>query len=197
MGLRALVGFSVTLVACGGAPPRDTLVLAQDSAEVTAAMTSPRPVDGAGAATNQPQAPAQPQTPPAPPTPPAADPATIAAPPDVAAPPAAAQRTPSGLATLVLRPGTGAAHPAPTSTVVAHYTGWTTDGRMFDSSRTRGTPFTAPVGGVIPGFAEGLQLMVVGEQRRLWIPQDLAYRGLPGRPAGMLVFDVELLSIQP
>ena len=52
-----------------------------------------------------------------------------------------------------------------------------------------------PLGGVIAGWTEGLQLMVVGEKRRFWIPQDLAYKGRPGAPAGMLVFDVELLSI--
>ncbi len=76
-----------------------------------------------------------------------------------------------------------------------HYTGWTTDGKMFDSSRTRGQPARFPLRAVIAGWTEGLQLMTVGEQRRLWIPEALAYKGVPGRPAGMLVFDVELLSI--
>ena len=50
---------------------------------------------------------------------------------------------------------------------------------------------------VIKGWTEAMQLMVEGEKRRLWIPEALAYRGLPGAPAGMLVFDVELLRIVP
>ena len=97
----------------------------------------------------------------------------------------------------MLRPGSGATHAGATSTVVVHYTGWTTDGSMFDSSVTRGAPFSARLDQVIPGFSEGIQLMVEGEQRRLWIPEHLAYRGRPGAPAGMLVFDVELIRIQP
>ena len=77
-----------------------------------------------------------------------------------------------------------------------HYTGWTTDGESFDSSVARGEPATFGVNQVIPGWTEGLQLMVVGETRRLWIPEDLAYKGRAGYPQGMLVFDVELLSIR-
>jgi peptidylprolyl isomerase len=76
------------------------------------------------------------------------------------------------------------------------YSGWTTDGKMFDSSLTRGEPAEFPLGGVIAGWTEGLQLMVKGEKRRFWIPEALAYKGAPGAPAGMLVFDVELLDIK-
>ncbi|MEM9191675.1 MAG: FKBP-type peptidyl-prolyl cis-trans isomerase [Myxococcota bacterium] len=118
------------------------------------------------------------------------------APADVAAPPADALVTPSGLASKVLRVGTGTVHPTATDRVTVHYTGWTTDGEMFDSSRTRGEPATFPLDAVIPGWTEGVQLMVEGESRRLWIPESLAYRGQTGRPAGMLVFDVELISIE-
>src|SRR6478735_1995128 len=78
---------------------------------------------------------------------------------------------------------------------MVHYTGWTTDGKMFDSSVARNQPATFGVSKVIPGFSEGIQLMVTGEKRRLWIPEALAYKGQAGRPAGMLVFDVELLSM--
>ena len=60
---------------------------------------------------------------------------------------------------------------------------------------TRGTPSKFPLKGVIAGWTEGLQLMVVGETRRFWIPENLAYKGLPEKPAGMLVFDVELINI--
>jgi hypothetical protein len=120
----------------------------------------------------------------------------IPAPPDVKAPPAKAEKTPSGLASLVLQPGKGKAHPKATSDVTVHYTGWTTDGKMFDSSVSRGEPSTFPLDKVIKGWTEGVQLMVVGEKRRFWIPEALAYGGRPGAPAGMLVFDVELISIK-
>ena len=79
---------------------------------------------------------------------------------------------------------------------MVHYTGWTTDGKMFDSSVVRGQPAQFPLNRVIAGWTEGLQLMVVGEKRRFWIPEDLAYKGKAGAPQGMLVFDVELMSFQ-
>ncbi len=125
-----------------------------------------------------------------------AAPGADAVPSDVAAPPATAERTASGLASRVLAAGTGTAHPSATDRVTVHYTGWTTDGQQFDSSRG-GEPATFPLDHVIAGWTEGLQLMVAGERRRFWIPQDLAYRGQPGAPAGMLVFDVELISFVP
>jgi len=117
------------------------------------------------------------------------------APPDVAAPPRNAQRTASGLASRVLERGRGTARPSTTDTVEVHYTGWTTDGEMFDSSVVRGEPARFSLNRVIPGWTEGLQLMVEGEKRRLWIPENLAYAGRPGAPQGMLVFDVELIDI--
>jgi peptidylprolyl isomerase len=120
---------------------------------------------------------------------------TIPAPSDVAAPPADAETTPSGLASKVLKPGTGTVHPTLTDSVKVHYTGWTTDGKMFDSSVVRGTPITFSLDHVIAGWSEGVQLMVEGEKRRLWIPAKLAYEGHPDKPQGMLVFDVELIQI--
>ena len=129
------------------------------------------------------------------PTPPEPAANAIPAPADVAAPPADAERTASGLASKVLTPGTGTDHPGERDRVTVHYTGWTTDGNMFDSSRTRGEPATFPLNGVIAGWTEGVQLMVEGERRRFWIPEALAYQGRPGAPAGMLVFDVQLLRI--
>jgi peptidylprolyl isomerase len=119
----------------------------------------------------------------------------IPAPEDVAAPPAGAEKTSTGLASKVLKAGTGKKHPAVTDTVKVHYTGWQTNGKMFDSSVQRGEPITFQLNAVIPGWSEGVQLMVAGEKRRLWIPEELAYKGQPGRPQGMLVFDVELLDI--
>lgn len=118
------------------------------------------------------------------------------APLDVAIVPPDAAKTPSGLASRVLKPGSGTRKPSPTSIVTVHYTGWTTDGRSFDSSIPRGQPAQFPLNRVIPGWTEGLGLMVEGEERRLWIPEQLAYKGAPGKPAGTLVFDVELISIR-
>ena len=120
----------------------------------------------------------------------------VPAPPDVAGPPDDAEVTASGLASKIVEAGTGTQRPGPTSTVTVHYTGWHTNGEMFDSSVTRGAPASFPLNGVISGWTEGVQLMVPGETRRFWIPEDLAYGGRPGYPAGVLVFDVELISIQ-
>ena len=129
----------------------------------------------------------------------AAQPGSIPAPPDVAAAPADAQKTASGLASKVQSPGTGTEHPAAEDTVEVHYTGWTTDGKMFDSSVTRGQPVRFPLNRVIKGWTEGVPLMVKGEKRRFWIPPELAYGSNPppGAPAGTLVFDVELLNVIP
>lgn len=120
----------------------------------------------------------------------------LAPPPDVSAPPPDAKGTPSGLATKVLRPGNGTRRPLPSDTVTVHYTGWTTDGKMFDTSLKDGKPVSFPLNEVISGWTEGVGMMVVGEKRRLWIPEHLAYQGQPGAPSGMLVFDVELLEIK-
>lgn len=116
-------------------------------------------------------------------------------PPDVAAPPTDAERTESGVASKVLEPGHGESHPTTDDLIRVHYTGWTTDGKMFDSSVARGKPTSFPLKRVIAGWTEGLQLMVEGEKTRFWIPVELAYKNQPGKPAGMLVFDVELLKI--
>ena len=123
----------------------------------------------------------------------------IPVPEDVEAPPADAKRTPSGLAYKFLKHGKGKQHPKADSTVEVHYSGWTPDGHLFDSSVRRGQPISFPLNGVIKGWTEGVQLMVVGDKARFWIPSALAYGDTPSRPgapAGPLVFDVELLSIQ-
>ncbi|MDF3128524.1 FKBP-type peptidyl-prolyl cis-trans isomerase [Kiritimatiellaeota bacterium B1221] len=124
----------------------------------------------------------------------------IKAPADVAKAPADAMVTETGLASTILTPGSGGDKPTATSTVTVHYTGWkSSDGSMFDSSITRGQPASFPLNQVIPGWTEGLQLMVAGEKRRFWIPQELAYGPeVPGsgRPGGQLVFDVELISVE-
>jgi FKBP-type peptidyl-prolyl cis-trans isomerase len=114
---------------------------------------------------------------------------------DVKAPPKDAVVEKDGLATKVLAKGKGTVHPTRTNSVTVNYAGWTTDGKIFDSSYSRGEPANFNVGAVIPGWTEALQLMVEGEKRRIWIPEKLAYAGKAGAPAGMLVFEVELVKI--
>lgn len=118
---------------------------------------------------------------------------------DVDAAPKDARRTASGLRYKIIRPGKGKEHPKASSTVEVHYSGWTPDGKMFDSSVARGKPTSFPLDGVIKGWTEGVQLMVVGDKARFWVPASLAYGTKPARegtPAGPLVFDIELLSIR-
>lgn len=117
------------------------------------------------------------------------------APPDVAAAPADAVRLPSGLAYKTLRPGDGS-EASQDSTVSVHYAGWTTDGNLFDSSVPRAQALTIGLNQVIAGWTIAVSGMKVGEIRRMWIPQELAYKGKAGAPAGMLVFDVELLRVE-
>ena len=124
-------------------------------------------------------------------------PSPTIAPPDVKGPPADAKKTPGGVSYKLLRAGDGTRHPTAFSKVTVHYSGWTTDGKLFDSSIARGAPATLDLGGgVIRGWTEGVQLMVEGERARLWIPQDLAYKGEAGSPRGMLVFDIDLIKIE-
>lgn len=118
---------------------------------------------------------------------------------DVAAPPADASKTASGLASKVLHAGKGDQKPAAADTVTVHYSGWTTDGKLFDSSVKRGQPTSFPLNGVIKGWTEGLQLMTVGSKYKFVLPSELAYgeRGAGGDigPNAVLTFEVELLEI--
>ena len=116
------------------------------------------------------------------------------APDDVARPPGDAKRTGTGLSYKILKQGTGTVHPERTSSVTVNYSGWQTNGKLFDSSYARHEPATFPLNRVIPGWTEGLQLMVEGEKCRFWIPEALAYAG-QGPVNGDLVFDVELIKI--
>lgn len=106
---------------------------------------------------------------------------------------------PSGLQYKILKEGTGA-KPTPSDTVECNYRGTLINGTEFDSSYKRGQPATFPVGGVIKGWTEALQLMPVGSKWQLFIPPDLAYgergAGADIGPDETLIFDVELLSIK-
>lgn len=125
------------------------------------------------------------------------DPKAVPAPEDVAAPPPDVEKTASGLAWKVFTPGKGTTHPAKTDLVTVRYSGWTTEGKSVDSSSIIGKPVTFRLDQVIPGLTEGIQLMVAGEKRLFWIPEELAYKGKEGRPAGVLVFELELISFKP
>ena len=107
--------------------------------------------------------------------------------------------TASGLQYKIVKKSYGA-QPKPSDVVTVHYTGKLTNGTTFDSSVDRGIPIDLPVSGVITGWAEGLQLMHVGEKFELYIPSNLAYGAhspsskLPSN--SVLVFSIELLDIK-
>ncbi len=107
--------------------------------------------------------------------------------------------TESGLQYMVLKEGNGK-QPKATDSVKCHYEGFLTDGTLFDSSVQRGEPATFPLGGVIAGWTEGLQLMKEGAKYRFFIPYNLAYgeAGAAGAipPFATLIFDVELIEVK-
>lgn len=104
----------------------------------------------------------------------------------------------SGLQHLVLIEGSGSEHPKVSDKVKVHYHGTLIDGTVFDSSVDRGEPISFGLNQVIKGWTEGLQLMVVGEKTRLFIPSTLGYGNSasgPIPPGSVLIFDVELIGI--
>ena len=122
-----------------------------------------------------------------------------AVPADVAHAPADARKTASGLAYKVLSRGQGfeqKQHPDPEDRAIVHYTGWTSDGKMFDTSAQAGGAQTFAVGKMMPGWTEALQLMSRGDKFRVWLPEALAFKGQAGLPRGTLVYDIELVGIQ-
>jgi peptidylprolyl isomerase len=116
----------------------------------------------------------------------------------VKAPPATAPKTASGLAIEVLKKGKGTQHPQERSQVKLDFSGWTTDGRLIESSVMAHHPAVFPMTGVMPGWRQALSDMVVGDKVRLWIPRELAFGAKPrrGQPKGDLVYELELLEIQ-
>ena len=97
----------------------------------------------------------------------------------------------------MLRPGTGA-RPRLNDSVFVHYSGWNAAWRLFESTLPTNRPYRTPVSRVIKGWTEGLQLMSPGEKTRFWLPAKLAYGDTPAnplRPAGDLVYDIELLRV--
>jgi FKBP-type peptidyl-prolyl cis-trans isomerase FklB len=107
---------------------------------------------------------------------------------------------PSGLQYTILKSGNGPT-PKLNDRVKTHYHGTLISGKVFDSSVERGEPITFPVGGVIRGWTEALQLMKVGDKWKLFVPSELAYgpggAGADIGPNAVLIFEVELLGIEP
>lgn len=181
--MKKLVAISVCcaalLVSCGG-PPNEADVEAppEPAATENAPETMPTEPDAAAPEVAVVPPPAAPKAMPSQPT--------------------GVQTTASGLKYEVLTMGTG---PKPTlaDRVTVHYRGELTDGKVFDSSYDRGQPATFPLGGVVQGWQEGLQLMPMGSTFRFEIPPDLGYgaRGAGGviPPNATLIFQVELLGI--
>ncbi|TXH04794.1 MAG: FKBP-type peptidyl-prolyl cis-trans isomerase [Nevskiaceae bacterium] len=112
---------------------------------------------------------------------------------------AGVKTTASGLQYEVLTEGKGD-HPTDKDRVTVHYKGTLLNGETFDSSYDRGQPVTFPLGNVIPGWTEGVQLMTVGSKYKFYIPSKLAYgergAGVKIGPNSTLVFEVELLGIE-
>lgn len=109
------------------------------------------------------------------------------------------QVTASGLQYKVLNKGEGDVHPSASATVKVHYHGTLLDGSVFDSSVDRNEPISFPLNRVIRGWTEGVQLMVVGDKFRFFIPSRLAYGNSPAgaiEPGSLLIFEVELLAIE-
>jgi FKBP-type peptidyl-prolyl cis-trans isomerase len=108
--------------------------------------------------------------------------------------------TPSGLQYEIITMGTGN-KPLATDRVKVHYNGTLIDGTVFDSSVERGEPVVFTLNQVIPGWTEGVQLMPVGSKFRFYIPSELGYgsrsAGALIKPNSVLIFDVELISIEP
>jgi len=109
-------------------------------------------------------------------------------------PPKDALTTASGLRYVITQPNPSGLAIAPTDWVRLHYTGQTMDGNVFDSSR-ESAPVVFPLEQLIPGMQEAIALGRIGESLRVWIPEELAYKDIPGAPQGTLVFAFDILDI--
>lgn len=110
-------------------------------------------------------------------------------------PPKDADRTPFGVYSRLLEKGTGTETAEGAEGVVAHFTLYTEDGRVFDSTQMRKRATYFPFDRVMPAFADAMKRMVVGERRRIWIPGNVANGEWVGSPKGMLIFDARVIEI--
>ena len=123
---------------------------------------------------------------------------TLSPPPDVAAPPAGARTFESGLATEVITPGDGLDHPSGNDCVKVRFTSWKRDGTLFSTSTVQDLPAVECLSQAMPGIAEAMKTMVVGEKLRIWIPGRLTFQARePDQPAphADLTFELELTGI--
>jgi peptidylprolyl isomerase len=117
---------------------------------------------------------------------------------DVSEPPPTAARTPSNIAYRILHPGTGRA-PTIDDAVLVKYSGWTADGKVFETTARRGRPRTLFPRQLVAGLSEALLMMKEGEAARFWIPPNLAFGDTPakpGGPSGPVVYDIELVKVK-
>lgn len=115
---------------------------------------------------------------------------------DVTVRPSSAEKRPSGLVTVVLEAGTGQVHPDPNDVVEVHFVSYSKDGERLKTTEVAGEPASVPLARAFRGWSEGIQQMVVGERRRMWIPDHLGpKRRSPDKP-WPAIMDVELLSIR-
>lgn len=108
-----------------------------------------------------------------------------------------AERTPSGAFSKRVSPGKGILKPDRDSRVLVNYTLWAGDGRTLESTVSRRRPTAFMLDRVMPAFAECVQQMVEGEKRLCWIPENVAAGQWPGAPKGMMVFEMEILTLLP
>ena len=123
---------------------------------------------------------------------------TLLPPPDVAAPPADARTFASGLATEVITPGDGLDHPSGNDCVKVRFTSWKRDGTLFSTSTVQDLPAVECLGKAMPGIAEAVKTMVVGEKLRIWIPGRLTFQPREpdqAAPDADLTFELELTGI--
>jgi len=117
---------------------------------------------------------------------------------DLRAPPGTARRSEGGVAMVLLEKGQGDV-PSAASRLKLHFSGWTSDGRLIESTRMAGQPAVYTLADAPPGWRDALEQMVVGDVARLWIPAERAYGATPrrrGQPAGDLVYEIELLALE-
>jgi len=121
-----------------------------------------------------------------------------AIPADLKAPPASATKLESGIAYRRIKNGSGTEHPSSKSQMLLDFSGWTANGDLIESTVMAGHPASFELINALRGWREVLQLMVVGDKVRIWIPAALAYGDKPrrGQPKGNLVYELELLSLQ-
>jgi FKBP-type peptidyl-prolyl cis-trans isomerase len=122
--------------------------------------------------------------------------APLPAPPELAAAPADATRTSSGLAYKFLSRGSGGDRPNVWDRVKLHYTGWSSDGTMLETSSHAGRPSAFDVSNVMPGWQEALPLMAAGDRARVWLSAALAGRDQTRGPERNVVYDLELVSVE-